>query len=210
MTNTKILGRQRNPEITSRSLEVSYSPQHGVNNTIALRGMDVKHVIYHGFLWKKRLEPCQVKSGIALNKQLWEETWTDEIKFRDMFLAKLCNQSDPKDHLSQKRIILSNRTFIVERNVRNLAANESVIADRYYVTDRFSYSVLLNITGVYDNFDNLYGAVGVEELEDSLGQSGLTFLQRLDNFTILAEAKDLFDSECPVSTVNKLVDIVKN
>ncbi len=204
VTNITIFNRTRDPELTKKSLEVSYTQQNESYNSVALKGTDLQLIVLRGFVWKKRLEYCQLSNEVTVKENLWESTWADEIEFRDMFLPKFCNASDPKDYMSQKQIILSNSSFTLRINVRNLDANESITANRYYVSDKFYYKVMLNITGVYDNVDNIYGPVEAEELEDSLVQSGLTFVRKLDNFTVLAEETALIKSDFRVSTLYKI------
>lgn len=77
-----------------------------------------------------------------------------------------------------------------------------ITARRVYVYDHFTYKILVNITGKWENEDLNASA---NDLEKSLPQSGLTYVKYLDNFTVLAEVTSNMESQLPVAIVYKKV-----
>ncbi len=129
--------------------------------------------------------------------------------FWENFTVSHCNQKTLNDNTSRKRLFEENNTFIFTRTLN--IGNSTITADRYHVIHRFSYTILLNITGAW--LKSLT-PVKAENIISGLGQIGLKFLSKLDDFTINASATAKMESLFPVSTEYKMivrpVDLNKN
>ncbi len=201
MTDITNFNRNQDRNFTSYPLEVHLYPEPNNTVSVILKGVDVTYIAISDFLWTRNLNKCTISKDIRLKQQLWPSTWLTESDFGEYLLASQCNPDNKTMPLRIYGYLLEYMLNLKRNLINGTLHFKSITADRYTVIDHFSYKVLLNITGIWDNQDNIYGPVRVEDLKKTIDQKGFRFVKQLDNFTVLVEATAKLEARFPVSTL---------